>query len=181
MKNQRKMYAELQFHLHLPGGSLVVSCSLHLRGNSSDSDLTLLCVHLPHSLSSVARARAFSFVSLSFYIFHRHRVYLVGCMDLLRSLCSWWRGFRSSALASLPWSSVVVLSSPLHVVIHRSLLLRLPGRTQFCPNEDQAWRQCSCLDHGDPGSTRYMGEPAAVDTGDIALLGVFQPLATFPQ
>ena len=30
-------------------------------------------------------------------------------MDLICSLLSWWEGFRSSSLATLPWVSVVVL------------------------------------------------------------------------
>ena len=32
---------------------------------------------------------------------HRHRVCLVDCVDLICSLYSWWRGFRSSSLATL--------------------------------------------------------------------------------
>ena len=40
--------------------------------------------------------------SVSFYIFHRHRVCLVDRVDLIYSLYSWWEGFRSSSLATLP-------------------------------------------------------------------------------
>ena len=39
---------------------------------------------------------------MSFYIFHRHRVCLVDCVDLICSLYSWWEGFGSSSLATLP-------------------------------------------------------------------------------
>ena len=39
---------------------------------------------------------------MSFYIFHRHRICLVDHMDLIFSLYSWWEGFGSSSLATLP-------------------------------------------------------------------------------
>ena len=41
---------------------------------------------------------------MSFYIFHRHRVCLVGGVDLICSLYCWWKGFGSSFLATLPLS-----------------------------------------------------------------------------
>ena len=37
-----------------------------------------------------------------FDTFHRHRLCLVGRVDLTGSLCSWWEGFASSSLATLP-------------------------------------------------------------------------------
>ena len=46
---------------------------------------------------------------------HRHRVCLVDCVDLICSLYSWWEGFGSSSLATLPWVSIVVLFPPVHV------------------------------------------------------------------
>ena len=49
------------------------------------------------------------------YLFHRHRVHLVDHVDLICSLYSWWEGFRSSSLATLPWLSIVILFPPLHV------------------------------------------------------------------
>ena len=36
-----------------------------------------------------------------FYIFHRHRVRLVDCVDLIWNFYSWWEGFGSSSLAIL--------------------------------------------------------------------------------
>jgi len=39
---------------------------------------------------------------MTFYIFHRHRVCLVDHVDLICSLYSWWEGFGSSSLATLP-------------------------------------------------------------------------------
>ena len=43
-------------------------------------------------------------LSISFYIFHRHRVCLVDHVDLICSLYSWWEGFGfgSFSLATLP-------------------------------------------------------------------------------
>ena len=41
-------------------------------------------------------------LSMAFYIFHRHRVCLVDRVDLTCSLYSWWEGFGSSSLATLP-------------------------------------------------------------------------------
>ena len=39
---------------------------------------------------------------MSFYIFHRHRVCPVDCVGLICSLYSWWEGFGSFSLATLP-------------------------------------------------------------------------------
>ena len=41
-------------------------------------------------------------LSMTFYIFRRHRVCLVDRVDLICSLSSWWEGFGSSSLATLP-------------------------------------------------------------------------------
>ena len=39
---------------------------------------------------------------MTFYIFHRHRVCLVDHVDFICSLYSWWEGFASSSLITLP-------------------------------------------------------------------------------
>ena len=49
------------------------------------------------------------------HIFHRHRVCLVDHVDLICSLYSWWEGFGSSSLATLPLDINCVLLPPLHV------------------------------------------------------------------
>ena len=41
-------------------------------------------------------------LSMTFYIFHRHTICLVDCVDLICSLYSWWEGFGSSSLTTLP-------------------------------------------------------------------------------
>ena len=55
-------------------------------------------------MSTAIRTSAFSFVgALSNLLYiHRHRVYLVDCVDLICSLCSWREGFGSPSLATLP-------------------------------------------------------------------------------
>ena len=52
---------------------------------------------------------------MTFYIFHKHRVCLVDHVDLICSLCSWWEGFESSSLATVPLSFNNSFISPLHV------------------------------------------------------------------
>ena len=52
---------------------------------------------------------------MTFYIFHRHRVCLVDRVDLICSLYSWWEGFGSSSLATLPLGFNCGFISPLHV------------------------------------------------------------------
>ena len=39
---------------------------------------------------------------MTLYIFHRHRICLVDHVDLICILYSWWEGFGSSSLATLP-------------------------------------------------------------------------------
>ena len=52
---------------------------------------------------------------MTFYIFHRHRVWLVDHVDLICSLYSWWEGFESSSLVTLPLGFTFGFMSPLHV------------------------------------------------------------------
>ena len=66
----------------------------------------LICsysVFLP-PMSTAIRTSAFSLweLSMTFYILHGHRVCLVDRVDLICSLYSWWEGFGSSSLATLP-------------------------------------------------------------------------------
>ena len=106
--------------------------------------------------------------SMSFYIFHRHRVWLVDCVDLSYSLYRWWEGCGSSSLATLPLG----FNCGFHLcmwVIHWDLVLRLPWRAWVCPCEGQMWRWCSCLGHRGSGSTRCSGELVARAAGNIVL------------
>ena len=52
---------------------------------------------------------------MTFYIFHRHRVCLVDHVDLIFSFYTWWEGFGSSSLATLPLGFNCGFISPLHV------------------------------------------------------------------
>ena len=58
------------------------------------------CLQCPQ-LSELVRFLLWA-LSVAFYIFHRHRVCLVDCVDVICSLYSWWEGFGSSSLATLP-------------------------------------------------------------------------------
>ena len=65
-----------------------------------------LCESVCSCLQCPQLSEPMSFVlwelSMSFYIFHRHRVCLVDCVDLICSLYSLLEGFRSSCLDTLP-------------------------------------------------------------------------------
>ena len=68
-------------------------------------------------------------------------------------------------------------------VIHWGLLLRLPWRIWVCPCEAQMWSWCSCVGCRVSGSTRYSGELAAREAGNIVLwkgmatsIGQYTPL-----
>ena len=60
-------------------------------------------VFLP-PISTAIRTSVFSLweLSMTFYIFHRHRVCLVDHVDLICRLYSWWEALGSSSLATLP-------------------------------------------------------------------------------
>ena len=63
---------------------------------------TLQCSCLPcPQLSELVRFLLWE-LSVSFYILHRHRVCLVDHVDLICSLYSWWEGFGSCSLTTLP-------------------------------------------------------------------------------
>ena len=71
---------------------------------SSDSNLVLLRCALASIVHSYQNQCVFLLweLSMTFYIFHRHRVCLVDCVDLICSLYSWSEGFGSSSFATLP-------------------------------------------------------------------------------
>ena len=108
-------------------------------------------------------------LSMTFYIFHRHKVCLVDCVDLICSLYNWWEGFGSS-LATLPLGfNCGFISTSACGSSTGGLLLRLPWRAWVCPCEGQVWRWCSCLGCRGCCSTRYSGELVARAAGNIAL------------
>ena len=53
-------------------------------------------------MSTAIRTSVFSFVGALgvLYIFHRHRICLVDCVDLICSLYNWWEGIGSSSLVT---------------------------------------------------------------------------------
>ena len=61
------------------------------------------CVFLPPVSTAIRTSSVLLWeLSVTFYLFHRDRVFLVDRVDLVCSLYSWWWGFRSSSLATLP-------------------------------------------------------------------------------
>ena len=109
-------------------------------------------------------------LSMTFYIFHSHRVCLVDHVDLICSLYSWWEGFESSSLATLPLEFQLWFYFHLCMwAVHWGLLLRLPWRTWVCPCEGQVWRWYSCLGCRGYGSTRYSGKLVARAAGNTVL------------
>ena len=98
------------------------------------------------------------------FLYSIDTVCLVDHVDLICSLYSWWEGFGSSSLATLPLSFNCGFISTSAC---GSLFLRLPWRTWVCPCEGQVWRWCSCVGHKGSGCTRYSGELAARAKGNI--------------
>ena len=96
-------------------------------------------------------------LSVTLYIFYRHRICLVDCVDLIGS----YTADGSSSLATLPLGFNCGFVSTSMWVVHWGLLLRLPWRAWVCPWEGQAWRWCGCMGHRGSGSTRYSGGLAA--------------------
>ena len=89
---------------HLPGmpsntvlvsGSAVVAAQI--------LNWSYSCVFLPPMSTAVRTCVFLSWeLSVTFYIFRRHSVCLIDCVDLISSLYRWWEGFGSSSLATLP-------------------------------------------------------------------------------
>ena len=119
-------------------------------------------VFLP-PMSTAVRTVHFHFwaSSMTFYIFHRYRVCLVDCVNLICSLYSWWEGFESSSLATLPlgfnsgFISTSVCGSSTGVCSWGC-----PGGFGFAPVRARC---------GGSGSTRYSGELVARAAGNIVL------------
>ena len=73
-------------------------------------------------------------LSMSFYIFHRHRVCLVDHVNLICSLYSWWEGFGSSSLATLPLGfNCGFISTSVGGLSTRVCFRSCPGGLEFAP------------------------------------------------
>ena len=88
---------------HLPRDALQHCAGLWTccRG-SLDSNLVLVCSCLQCPQLLEVMCFLLWELSMTFYIFHGPRVWLVDHMDLICSLYNWWEGFGSSPLATLP-------------------------------------------------------------------------------
>ena len=106
---------------------------------------------------------------MSFYIFHRHRVCLADCVDLIYTSDNWWEVWVFFLSHTAPGFQLWFYFHLFMWVVHWGLLLRLLWRILVCPCESQVWRWCSCLGHRGSGSTRYSGELAVRTAGNIVL------------
>ena len=116
------------------------------------------CVFLS-LMSTAIRASVYSFVgALNVLLCYSiDRVCLVDHVDLTCSLYSWWEGFGSSSLATLPPGFICGFISTSACGSSTGVVLQLPWRTWACPCEGQVWRWCSCLGRRGSGGTRYSG------------------------
>ena len=112
-------------------------------------------------------------LSLSFCIFHRHRVCLVDRGDLICSLYKYWEGFRSSSLAPLPLGFNCGFIPILHVGHPQKFAPEAALEDLCLTSEERLWRQHSCLNFSGPASVRYAGDLVATEAGDVVFLGFF--------
>ena len=106
---------------------------------------------------------------MTFYIFHRHRVCLVDHMDLICSLYSWWEGFGSSSLATLPlgfYYGLISTSTPRPLGFSS---WGCPGGLGFAPVRARCGSGATALGRRGSGSTRYSVGLAARAAGNIVL------------
>ena len=101
-------------------------------------------------------------LSMTFYIFHRHRVCLVDHVDLICSLYNWWEDFGSSSLVTLPLGFSCGFISTCACGLSTGVCSWWTALEDLvCLSEGQVWRWCSCLGSRDSGRTRYSGELVA--------------------
>ena len=96
------------------------------------------CVFLP-PMSTAVRTNVFLLweLSVSFYIFHRHRVCLADPVDLMCSFFNLWEGLGSSSLTTLSLGLNCDFIPTSACGFSLGLLLRLPWWAWVCPFVDQ--------------------------------------------
>ena len=102
-------------------------------------------------------------LSLSFYMFRRYRVCLVGRVDLTSACTAGRNVFVTLPRLRCLWSSAVHVGHPQAFAPETALW------DWGLPQRGPVWRWCSCLDC----SARHAAELAAMGTGFTALLGIF--------
>ena len=105
---------------------------------------------------------------MSFYILHRHRICLVVRLDLICSLYSWWKGFGSSSLATLPLGFncgfISISACGLFTEICPETALENMGLSLRGPGMEGRY-----LGRRGSGTTRYSGELTSRAAGNIVL------------
>ena len=122
--------------------------------------LVWICVFLP-PMSTAIRTSEFCFVGALnvVYIFHRHRVCLADCVDLICSLYSLLEGFRSSCLDTLP------------LAFHYAFIFTSACGNQYCPicSSILSWRKplTEKPDRAQPTGSQRVGhgqsDPVCID------------------
>ena len=127
------------------------------------------CVFLPPVTS--IRTSMFSFVGvLSVFLYIPRRVCLVDRMDLICSMYSWWEGFGSSSLATLPLGfNCCFISTSACGLTTGVCSWGWAGGLGFVPMRARCGGGAVAWGAGGSGSTRYSGELAARATRNTVL------------
>ena len=128
------------------------------------------CVFLP-PVSTAIRTSMFSFVGvLSVFLYIPHRVCLLDLMDLMCSMYSWWEGFGSSSLATLPLGfNCCFISTSACGLSTGVCSWGWAGGLGFAPVRARCGGGAVAWVAGRSGSTRYSGELAAGAARNIVL------------
>ena len=147
----------LGVHLTSLGCPPTLCCSLDLLGGWGSSDSCLQCPQLSELVHFLLWE-----LSISFYIFHRHRACLVDWVDLICSLYSLWEGFGSSSLATLPLGFHCSFTSTSACGLSTAVCSwGYPGRLGSAPVRASCGGGAAAWVHRDSGRTRYSGELVA--------------------
>ena len=118
-------------------------------GSSPDSNLVLLLCILASNVHNyqnqcmcVCVCVCVWKLSMSFYIFHMHKVYIADHMNLICSLYSWWEAFGKVFFLShtAPGFQQWTYFHLCMWVVHWGLHLRLSWRTWVFPSKYLLWR-----------------------------------------
>ena len=109
---------------------------------------------------------------MAFYILHRHRVCLVIHVNLICYLYSWWKGFGSSSLATLPLGfncGFISTSVPTSGSSTGVCLRSCPGGLGSIPERADRRGGAAGWVAGVLATPKYSGELAAGAAGNIVL------------
>ena len=133
------------------------------------------CLQCPQ-LSELVRFLLWE-LSMTFYIFHRHRVCLVDRVDLICSLYNWWEGFGSSSLATLPLGFIYGFISTSACGSSTGICSSgFPGGLGSAPMKARGGGGAAAWGRRGSGSTRYSGELVSRAAGNMCSRRIWQPV-----